>query len=233
MPGLLESLSGNQIGAEPTGIENSIPPGLLQALSIVGGGQGNNPIMNMVMRLGLLSQNTPQTPDLIKRPPGNPPSPYMQPTVNNTSRNTSSSFTVDPVQELTKFGYTDPTILSNVPKVAGSIGQFESGGNYSAHGPTTKSGDRAYGRYQVMGNNIPAWTKEALGVSMSPQEFLASPAAQDRVALYRMAQYHQKYGNPSDVASVWFSGRPQRGNNSRDVLGTSVPQYVNNVVGGM
>jgi hypothetical protein len=36
-----------------------------------------------------------------------------------------------------------------------------------------------------------------------------------------------KYGNPADAASVWFSGRPlAKAGNASDVLGTTVPQYV-------
>ena len=44
-------------------------------------------------------------------------------------------------------------------------------GGYSALGPLTKKGDRAYGRYQVMGDNLPSWTKEALGRQLTPDEF--------------------------------------------------------------
>jgi len=111
-----------------------------------------------------------------------------------------------------------------------AIGQFESGGNYKAMGPTTNRGDRAYGRYQVMGANIPSWTKEVLGRSMTPQEFLNDPQAQDAVARAKMQQSFDKRGNWEDVASIWFSGRPLAGNKSQDVIGTSTPRYVQNVM---
>ncbi len=118
----------------------------------------------------------------------------------------------------------------DVKRVAAAIGQFESGGNYKALGPVTKNGDRAYGKYQVMGNNIPSWTKEALGKSMTKEQFLADPKAQDRVAEYKMGQHLAKYGNVGDVASVWFSGQPiKKAGNKKDIIGTSVPQYVKNV----
>ena len=40
-----------------------------------------------------------------------------------------------------------------------------------------------------------------------------------------------KHGTVEDVASVWFSGRPlARAGNRKDILGTTVPQYVKNVV---
>lgn len=85
-------------------------------------------------------------------------------------------------------------------------------GDYSAMGPTIESGmykgDRAYGRYQVMGKNIPSWTKQALGTSLTPEEFLQNPEAQDAVAAYRMQMYYDKHGSWEDAASVWFTGRP-------------------------
>jgi hypothetical protein len=106
-------------------------------------------------------------------------------------------------------------------------GSIESGGRYNAVGPVTNSGDRAFGKYQVMGANIPSWTKEALGRSMTPAEFLASPEAQERVFETYFGKSVAKYGNPADAASVWFSGRPlAKAGNASDVLGMTVPQYV-------
>lgn len=128
-----------------------------------------------------------------------------------------------------------PQAQSGVAAPAGAMGAFrnaissiESGGNYGITGPVTKSGDRAYGKYQVMGANIPSWTREALGQSLTPQQFLASPEAQDKVFDHKFGQAVQKYGNPQDAASVWFTGRPlAQGAGSRDILGTSGQGYVN------
>lgn len=107
-----------------------------------------------------------------------------------------------------------------------AIAGIESGGRYGALGPVTDRGDRAFGKYQVMGKNIPSWTKEALGSSMTPSEFLASPEAQERVFETYFGKSVAKYGNPADAASVWFSGRPlAKAGNASDVLGTTVPQY--------
>lgn len=107
-----------------------------------------------------------------------------------------------------------------------AIAGIESGGKYDALGPITRGGDRAYGKYQVMGSNIPAWTKEALGRSMTPDEFLNSPEAQEKVFETQFGKSVAKYGNPADAASVWFSGRPlSKAGNASDVLGTTVPQY--------
>lgn len=101
-------------------------------------------------------------------------------------------------------------------------------GGYSALGPLTKKGDRAYGRYQVMGDNLPSWTKEALGRQLSPDEFLADSQAQDKVFDHFFGKSVEQYGNPLDAASVWFTGRPvSAGKSSADILGTTGNEYVN------
>ncbi len=111
------------------------------------------------------------------------------------------------------------------PVWADAIAKIESGGNYGILGPVTKSGDRAYGKYQVMGNNVPVWTKEILGKSLTPQEFLASPEAQDAVFQGKFGQYAEKYG-PEGAAQAWFGGPGAVGQTDRkDQLGTSVGKY--------
>lgn len=107
--------------------------------------------------------------------------------------------------------------------------ESDGSGGYSAMGPATKSGDRAYGKYQVMGANIPQWTQEALGQRMTPQQFLANPQAQEKVFEHRFGGYLQRYGNMQDAASMWFSGKPFAGNNRSDGYNT-VPQYVGKVL---
>jgi hypothetical protein len=99
----------------------------------------------------------------------------------------------------------DPTDLLNY---AAAIKSIESSGNYGARGPSTRNGDRAYGAYQVMGNNIPSWTQKHYGQSLSPQEFLNNKEAQDAVFKGEFGGYVQKHGNPQDAASMWFTGRP-------------------------
>lgn len=106
-------------------------------------------------------------------------------------------------------------------------------GDYSALGPVTKSGDRAYGRYQVMGANIPEWTLAALGRRLTPQEFLADADAQNAVFDHRFGSYAKKYG-PEGAARAWFAG--EGGMNkpgARDVLGTSVQGYGQKFVAGL
>ncbi len=106
-----------------------------------------------------------------------------------------------------------------------AIASIESGGKYDALGPVTSSGDRAYGKFQIMGANIPQWTSEALGKPMTPDEFLRNPQAQEAVFQRKFGEYSQKYG-PEGAARAWFAGEGGMNNpNAKDQLGTSVSQY--------
>jgi hypothetical protein len=112
---------------------------------------------------------------------------------------------------------------------ANAIASIESAGSgdYAALGPVTRKGNRAYGRYQVMDFNIGPWTEKYLGRRMTPEEFLASPEAQDAVFAGEFGSYVQRYGNPQDAASAWFTGQPlSKGANRSDILGTTGSGYV-------
>lgn len=129
-------------------------------------------------------------------------------------------------RDLAKSQIGNPQFSSGGKSYREAIKAIESSGNYSALGPVTKSGDRAYGAYQVMGANIGPWTEKHVGRRMTPQEFLADKAAQDAVFDAEFGSYVSRYGNPQDAASMWFSGRPlsQAGNSSDGM--TTVPEYV-------
>jgi hypothetical protein len=96
---------------------------------------------------------------------------------------------------------------------------------YAALGKWTK-GDRAYGRYQVMGKNIPSWTRQAIGYSMTPKEFLANPKAQDATFDHIFGGYVAKHGL-EQAAQAWYGGEGSIGKLSRtDVHGrVNVGQY--------
>ena len=114
-----------------------------------------------------------------------------------------------------------------------AISRIESGGRYDLLGPRTSSGDRAYGKYQIMGENIPQWTRDALGRSMTKEEFLNDPAAQDAVFNHRFGSYVDKYG-PGGAARAWFAGEGGMNNpNARDILGTSVDSYERQFLRGL
>ncbi len=117
--------------------------------------------------------------------------------------------------------------LGDIASYAAAIKSIESGGNYSALGPVTATGDRAYGAYQVMGANVAPWTRRALGYSLSPSQFLANPAAQDAVFNDRFGGYVGRYG-ASGAAQAWFGGPGSvgRGSSWADQLGTTGTQYV-------
>lgn len=106
-------------------------------------------------------------------------------------------------------------------------------GDYSALGPTTRKGDRAYGRYQVMGSNVGPWTEKYLGRRLTPEEFLADQQAQDRVFDGEFGSYVQKYG-PAGAARAWFAGEGGMDKpNRRDGLGTSVAEYERKFTGNL
>lgn len=119
---------------------------------------------------------------------------------------------------------TDP-VVGGQPDYGGAIAGIESGGNYRALGPVTRTGDRAYGKYQVMGANVGPWTKEVLGTELKPHEFLMRPDVQDAVFQTKFGQYAQKYG-PEGASRAWFAG--EKGMNDfgrKDQLGTTVADY--------
>ena len=91
---------------------------------------------------------------------------------------------------------------------ANAIGGIESSSNrdpYRAIGAVTPKGDRAFGKYQVMGVNIPEWTEAAIGQPLTPKQFLASEAAQDAVFKHRFGSYVDKYGEEG-AARAWYAG---------------------------
>jgi hypothetical protein len=105
------------------------------------------------------------------------------------------------------------TLNSNnvIDTLSRNIAQIESGGwknPYEALGPVVKGGrGQAIGKYQVMPENVPGWTQAALGHSLTPDQFKASPAAQEAVFRDQMQRSLQLYG-PKDAASIWFTGKP-------------------------
>ena len=108
-------------------------------------------------------------------------------------------------------GFSPNGIMNNVPlntsgnpnleSFINSIAQKESGGNYGA----VNRSSGALGKYQIMPGNVPAWSKAALGRSVSPQEFLRNPQLQEQVARFQLANYYKQFG-PAGAAVAWYSG---------------------------
>lgn len=121
----------------------------------------------------------------------------------------------------------------NMSNYSNATKAIESGGNYQAVGPATKTGDKAYGAYQIMGANIPQWTAEVLGKPMTPAQFVSNPQAQDAVYKAKFGQLVNKYG-PEGAARAWFAGEGGMNNsNAKDVNGMSVAQYGNNFMSAL
>lgn len=122
--------------------------------------------------------------------------------------------------------YSADAVMMPQSSPSNAIAGIESGGKYDALGPVIpKTGDRAYGKYQVMGANIPEWTKTHLGQSMTPEQFIASHEAQEAVFKGEFGRLSGKYG-PEGAARAWFAGEGGMNDpNRRDPLGTSVADY--------
>lgn len=104
----------------------------------------------------------------------------------------------------------------------------ESGGNSRAVSPAG-----ALGTYQVMPGNIPSWSMEALGHSVSVQEFLNNPALQTVIVTRKLLDYVNKFGYRG-AAAAWYSGNPSLANDTRPQNGgPSIADYVNQVMGRM
>lgn len=110
-----------------------------------------------------------------------------------------------------------------------AIAEQESGGRYNAVGVWV-GGDRAYGKYQVMGANIPSWTAKYFGKRLTPNQFLNNPSAQEAVAKGVLKSYYNKYG-ARGAASAWYSGNPSLSESTRaQPGGPSIKGYVDSVI---
>lgn len=117
--------------------------------------------------------------------------------------------------------------LGDITAYAKAIQSIESSGNYQALGPVTRNGDRAYGAYQIMGNNIGPWSQEAFGRAISTDEFLKNPSLQDQIFQNKFGSYVNQYG-PSGAAQAWFGGPGSvgKGGAGADILGTTGTAYI-------
>lgn len=137
----------------------------------------------------LIKQNDPQYQEQLKQLQ------YQNGTVPGSTPGAPGSTPTDPVSAASN------AILGN-----------ESQGSYTTTSAVLPSGSakgqRSYGKYQVLQSNIPSWTKQYYGQSLTPEEFLSNPAAQEAVQKGKIGDLWNKYGNIQDVASVYFTGVP-------------------------
>lgn len=92
-------------------------------------------------------------------------------------------------------GFTEN--ISDLDALLRAIGGQESGGDYGA----TNSRTKAFGKYQIMPENWPSWSREA-GL---PEGAEQTPENQEKVARYKLGEYLQKYG-AEGAAAAWYGG---------------------------
>ncbi|MBW8732536.1 MAG: transglycosylase SLT domain-containing protein, partial [Terrabacter sp.] len=108
------------------------------------------------------------------------------------------------------------------------ISAQESGGNYSA----VNKGSGALGKYQVMPANVPGWSRQVLGYSITASQFLHSPSLQEKIVSGILHGYFNKYG-ARGAAAAWYAGP---GNHDLDMStksqygGPSIKSYVDSVL---
>jgi hypothetical protein len=83
-----------------------------------------------------------------------------------------------------------------------AVGSVESGGRYDARNPRTG----AYGKYQILPSNWPAWARSYLGTSRARP----TPRNQERVASGKMTSLYRWLGSWRRVAYWWLTGSSRR-----------------------
>jgi hypothetical protein len=110
-------------------------------------------------------------------------------------------------------------------RLVSAIKGVESSGNYTISTPT-KDGDVALGAYQIKGENLSPWLKEAGMPDMTAQQFLQNKAAQDQLARFKLEQYQTQGGSANRAAEMWFSGPNSKPGNTASDGTTNTPQYL-------
>ncbi len=106
---------------------------------------------------------------------------------------------------------------AGLAKFMHAVGQVESGGRYTARNSTSG----AYGKYQIMPSNWPAWAQTYLGDRKAKQ----TPANQEKVAAGKFTSLHRSLKDWRRVAYWWLTG-------SKRTAGWSAyaTRYVNKVM---
>ena len=125
---------------------------------------------------------------------------------------------------------------SNLEQVKQAIAGAESGGDYSAIGPLTASGEHALGKYEMMPENL-----KLVGLTDSPedqQKYLNDPQTQDKAYDTLMNQLITQYnGDARKVVAAYYGGPKGAevvdtpAGNATQVGGQSINEYVNKVLG--
>lgn len=94
---------------------------------------------------------------------------------------------------------------SDLMKLMNAIRSQESNNNYGA----VNKDSGAAGAYQIMPFNLSFgggnWDRQALGRSVSRNEYMGSSAIQDAIAKWQLGNYLKKYG-AAGAAVAWYGG---------------------------
>ena len=93
---------------------------------------------------------------------------------------------------------TSTTAPPGIDRFLYALGEIESGGSYTARNSITG----AYGKYQIMPSNWPAWARLYIGSSTAPQ----TPANQERVARGKVTSLYNWLDSWPNVAHWWLTG---------------------------
>jgi hypothetical protein len=102
----------------------------------------------------------------------------------------------------------------------GGLAQVESGGQYDVRNRVSG----AYGKYQIMPVNWPAWARRYVGMTKAP----TSPRNQERVAAGRLTDLYLAYGAWDRTAYWWLTGK----HGPRSTWSRFATHYVDNVMAG-
>lgn len=113
------------------------------------------------------------------------------------------------------------------PEQLAALARGESGGSRNPYGLETDTGKgfSVLGKYQISEKNLPEWGPKWLGRTITKQEFLNNPEAQETMAKGQFGEYVDKYG-PGGASRAWFAGEGGMGRpGAQDRFGTSVAGY--------
>jgi len=100
---------------------------------------------------------------------------------------------------------TSATAPPGIDRFLYALGSLESGGNYEARNPVSG----AYGKYQILPSNWPAWARTYIGSSTAPQ----TPANQERVARGKVTSLYYWLDSWPNVAHWWLTGSGETNQN--------------------
>jgi hypothetical protein len=106
------------------------------------------------------------------------------------------------VLSMIPFAATSATAPPGINRFLYALGQVESGGNYTAR----NSSSGAYGKYQIMPSNWPAWAKLYVGSSSAPW----TPVNQEKVARGKVTALYNWLDTWPNVAHWWLTGSGER-----------------------